>query len=114
MIKRRPTASPGLDDVFHALADPSRRAMVERLERGPASVSDLAAPLSVSLPAVLQHLHVLEEGGLVSTEKVGRVRTVTIEPEALRPAERWIAQRREGWERRLDRLGDYLAGEDAH
>ena len=88
--------------------------MVERLERGPASVSDLAAPLPISLPAVLQHLHVLEDGGLVSSEKVGRVRTVTIEPDALRPAERWIAQRREGWERRLDRLGDYLASEDAH
>jgi DNA-binding transcriptional ArsR family regulator len=86
---------------------------VERLERGPASVSELAAPLSISLPAVLQHLHVLEEGGLVSSEKVGRVRTVTIEPDAFRPAGRWIAQRREAWERRLDRLGDYLASEHA-
>ena len=114
VVKRSPPPRPPLDDVFHALADPSRRWMVERLERGPASVSDLAAPLPISLPAVLQHLHVLEEGGLVSSEKVGRVRTVTIEPDALRPAERWIAQRREGWERRLDRLGDYLASEDTH
>lgn len=87
---------------------------MERLERGPASVSDLAAPLPISLPAVLQHLHVLEEGGLVSSEKAGRVRTMTMEPDALRPAERWIAQRREGWERRLDRLGDYLASEETH
>ena len=98
-----------LDDVFHALADPSRRSMVERLTRGSASVSDLAEPLPISLPAVLQHLHVLEESGLVRSEKVGRVRTCTIEPAALRSAEGWITQRRKGWERRLDRLGNYLA-----
>ena len=83
--------------------------MVERLTRGSASVSDLAEPLPISLPAVLQHLHVLEESGLVRSEKVGRVRTCTIEPAALRSAERWITLRREGWERRLDRLGTYLA-----
>ena len=76
-------------------------------------MSDLAAPLPMSLPAVLQHLQVLEESGLVSSVKVGRVRTCTIEPAALRPAERWIVERREGWERRLDRLGAYLAEEDA-
>jgi DNA-binding transcriptional ArsR family regulator len=98
-----------LDPVFHALADPSRRGMVERLSRGPASVSELARPLPMSLAAVLQHLQVLERSGLVRTEKVGRVRTCRIEPAALRAAERWIAERRAGWERRLDRLGDYLA-----
>jgi DNA-binding transcriptional ArsR family regulator len=98
-----------LDQLFHALADPTRRGMVERLSRGPASVSELARPLAISLPAVVQHLRVLERSGLVRSEKVGRVRTCRIEPAALRPAERWIAERRAGWERRLDRLGDVLA-----
>ena len=83
--------------------------MVERLGRGPASVSELAQPLDMSLPAVVQHLHVLEASGLVRSEKVGRVRTCRIESAALRPAERWIAERRTSWERHLDRLGDYLA-----
>jgi DNA-binding transcriptional ArsR family regulator len=95
--------------MFHALADPSRRVMVERLSRGPASVSELAEPLAMSLPAVVQHLKVLEASGLVRSEKVGRVRTCRIEPGALRTAEQWIAERRTSWERRLDRLGDYLA-----
>jgi DNA-binding transcriptional ArsR family regulator len=111
MLKRSP-ASPPLDDVFRALADPSRRLIVERLSRGSASVSDLAAPLPMSLPAVHQHLQVLEESGLVTSVKVGRVRTCTIEPAALRPAERWIANRRQRWEHRLDRLGEQLAKED--
>jgi DNA-binding transcriptional ArsR family regulator len=83
--------------------------MVERLSRGSASVSELAEPLTMSLPAVLQHLQVLEESGLVRSEKVGRVRTCTIDSAALEPAERWITQRRTSWERRLDRLGAYLA-----
>lgn len=83
--------------------------MVERLSRGPASVSELAQPLAMSLPAVVQHLHVLEASGLVRSEKVGRVRTCRIEPVALRPAEQWITERRTSWERRLDRLGAYLA-----
>jgi DNA-binding transcriptional ArsR family regulator len=83
--------------------------MVERLSRGSASVSELAEPLTISLPAVLQHLEVLEESGLVRSEKAGRVRTCTIEPAALKPAERWISQRRVSWERRLDRLSAYLA-----
>src|SRR3954453_7841020 len=109
MLKQRPE----LDVVFHALADPSRRSIVERLSLGSATVTDLAAPLPMSLPAVLQHLQVLEESGLVSSVKVGRVRTYTIEPAALRPAERWIVKRREGWESRLDRLGAYLAEGDA-
>jgi DNA-binding transcriptional ArsR family regulator len=102
--------SPGLDRVFHALADPNRRSIVERLSQGPASVSDLAEPLPMSLPAVVQHLHVLEESGLVRSRKVGRVRTCSIEVAALKPAERWMQQRRAGWERRLDRLGEYVDG----
>lgn len=97
-----------LDLAFQALADPTRRAMVERLSRGPASVSELARPLVMSLPAVMQHLAVLEESGLVRSEKIGRVRTCRINPEALSLAERWINQRRTEWERRLDRLGEYL------
>jgi DNA-binding transcriptional ArsR family regulator len=99
-----------LDLVFQALADPSRRVMVERLCRGPASVSELARPLSMSLPAVVQHLQVLEAAGLVRSEKVGRVRTCQIEPATLRTAEKWIIERRTAWERRLDRLGEFLAG----
>ena len=98
-----------LDLMFQALADPSRRVMVERLSRGPASVSELAKPFAMSLPAVVQHLQVLEASGLVRSEKVGRVRTCRIEPKALRTAERWISERRTTWERRLDRLGAYLA-----
>jgi DNA-binding transcriptional ArsR family regulator len=98
-----------LDRMFHALADPTRRTMVERLSRGPATVSELAAPFDMSLSAVVQHLRVLEASGLVSTEKVGRVRTCRIEPSALRTAEQWIAERRRSWDRRLDRLGAYLA-----
>ncbi len=98
-----------IDLLFQALADPSRRAMVDRLTRGPASVSELARPLAMSLPAVVQHLHLLEASGLVRTEKVGRVRTCSIEPNKLRTAEAWVAQRRTTWERRLDRLGDFLA-----
>jgi DNA-binding transcriptional ArsR family regulator len=103
--------SAPLDRVFQALADPTRRGMVERLSRGPASVSELAAPLAMSLPAVIQHLQVLEASGLVRSDKAGRVRTCRIEPAALRPAERWIAERRTSWERRLDRLGEYLAAQ---
>jgi DNA-binding transcriptional ArsR family regulator len=100
--------SAPLDLMFQALADPARRAMVERLSRGPASVSELARPLPMSLSAVVQHLQVLESSGLVRSEKVGRVRTCRIEPKALRTAEQWITARRTSWERRLDRLGDYL------
>jgi DNA-binding transcriptional ArsR family regulator len=95
--------------LFHALADPSRRAMVDRLTRGPASVSELARPLAISLPAVVQHLHVLEDSGLVHSHKLGRVRTCTVEPAALRSAERWLSERRTFWEQSLDRLGEYLA-----
>lgn len=100
-----------LDLVFHALSDPARRAMVARLTRGPAPVSELAKPLDMSLSAVVQHLAVLETSGLVRSEKTGRVRTCRIEPKALRHAEQWITQRRTIWERHLDRLGEYLASQ---
>ena len=102
--------SEELDRVFHAIGDPSRRAMVERLVRGPASVSELAEPLAMSLPAVVQRLSVLESAGAVTTEKVGRVRTCQLEPEVLRQAETWLAAQRTDWERRFDRLGAELAG----
>src|ERR1700733_6636909 len=101
----RPAA---LDLAFHALADPTRRAMVERLSLGPASVSELGRPFAMSLPAVTQHLAVLERSGLVVSEKTGRVRTCRIEATALAEAEQWIHARRAEWERRLDRLGAYL------
>jgi DNA-binding transcriptional ArsR family regulator len=97
-----------LDLMFQALADPSRRNMVERLSRGPASVSQLAEPLAMSLPAVVQHLQVLQASGLVKTQKIGRVRSCTLDTGAMSLAERWINDRRVQWERRLDRLGDFL------
>jgi DNA-binding transcriptional ArsR family regulator len=102
---------PSIDCVFHALGDPSRRAIMERLSEGPMSVSRLAEPLDITLAAVVQHLQVLEESGLVQTEKVGRVRTCRIEPAGLSVVEQWIGDRRSMWERRLDRLGDLLAEE---
>ena len=98
-----------LDRVFQALADPGRRVMVERLSRGPASVSELGKPLAISLAAVVQHVQVLEASGLVQSQKVGRTRTCSINPAALRSAESWIGGRRTLVERRLDRLGEYLA-----
>lgn len=97
-----------LDVAFQALADPARRAMLERLSRGPASVSELAQPLSMSLPAVMQHLAVLEHSGLVASKKEGRVRTCRIDAQALSAAENWLNARRAEWERRFDRLGEYL------
>jgi DNA-binding transcriptional ArsR family regulator len=101
--------SEPLDRLFQALADPTRRSMVERLSRGPASVGELARPLAMSLPAVMQHLQILEASGLVRSEKVGRVRTCRIETRALSLVEQWISERRNTWERRLDRLGEILA-----
>lgn len=103
--------SAPLDRVFQALADPTRRTMVERLSLGPASVSELAKPLDMTLSAVVQHLAVLEACGVVRSEKVGRVRTCRIEPAVLSQAERWITERRASWEKRLDRLGAYLAAD---
>ena len=109
ILKQMLNQSAPLDLAFQALADPTRRAMLERLSRSPASVSDLARPLAMSFPAVMQHLAVLEGAGLVTSEKVGRVRTCRIEGRALGLAEDWINARRAEWERRLDRLGDYLS-----
>jgi DNA-binding transcriptional ArsR family regulator len=98
--------------VFHALGDPTRRAIVEKLSAGPISVSHLAKPLDITLAAVVQHLQVLEASGLVQTEKVGRVRTCRIEPKGFSVAERWINDRRSLWERRFDRLGKLLAEDE--
>lgn len=100
-----------LDLVFHALADPTRRAILQRLSRAPAPMSVLAEPLHMSLPAVHQHLQVLEASGLVSSEKIGRVRTCRLDSSALARAEQWIAARRSTWEKRLDRLGQFLERE---
>ena len=101
--------SPALDRTFQALADPVRRGMLARLSRGPASVSELAQPLPISLPAVMQHLKALEESGLVKSDKKGRVRTVRLEPNTLETAQSWIADRRREWEVQLDRFETYLA-----
>jgi DNA-binding transcriptional ArsR family regulator len=102
------SSGPNLDLMFQALADPTRRIMVERLSRGPASVSELAKPFSISLPAIVQHLQVLEASGLVKSEKHGRVRTCSIDSSAMTHAEKWLNDRRIQWEKRLDRLGDLL------
>jgi DNA-binding transcriptional ArsR family regulator len=101
--------SPQLDRAFQALSDPIRRGMLARLSRGPASVSELARPLPISLPAVLQHLQALEASGLIATHKSGRVRTCRIEPKALSAAESWIATQRALWEGRADRFETYVA-----
>jgi DNA-binding transcriptional ArsR family regulator len=106
------TSKVTIDRVFHALGDPTRRAIVERLSEGPQSVSRLAMPLRITLTAVVQHLQVLEEGGLVHTEKVGRVRTCRIGTAGFYVLEQWIRDRRSLWERRLDRLGDFLRESD--
>jgi DNA-binding transcriptional ArsR family regulator len=107
MLKNR-----AVDRVFHALAEPTRRAIVERLSVGPMSVSDLAKPFEMTLAAIVQHLQVLEQGGVVRTEKVGRVRTCCVDSDGLRLAERWISERRTLWERRFDRLGQLLAEDE--
>jgi DNA-binding transcriptional ArsR family regulator len=98
--------------VFHALGDPTRRIIMEKLTAGPVSVSQLATPLNITLAAVVQHLQVLEESRLVRTEKTGRVRTCRIDPAGLSVAEQWIADRRSIWEKRLDRLGNLLSESD--
>lgn len=103
-----PHKPANLDLTFQALADPTRRDMVERLTRGHASVSELAQPYAMSLPAIVQHLAMLENSGLVRSEKVGRVRTFQVVPAALSLTEQWFNQRRMQWEQRLDRLGDHL------
>jgi DNA-binding transcriptional ArsR family regulator len=98
------------DRVFHAIGDPTRRRIVERLSRGPSSAGALAGPLDITLAAVVQHLQVLEESGIIRTEKQGRVRSCRIAPDGLRPAERWIAERRTSWERHFDRLEELVDG----
>jgi DNA-binding transcriptional ArsR family regulator len=105
----KPATKTDVYRVFHALGDPTRRMILEELTSGPVSVSRLATPLDMSLAAVVQHLQVLEESGLVRTEKLGRVRTCSINPTGLAIAQDWIAVRRSTWEKRLDRLGDVLA-----
>jgi DNA-binding transcriptional ArsR family regulator len=101
---------PNIDRIFHALGDATRRTMMERLSQGPMSVSMLAEPFDMTLAAVVQHMQVLEECGLVETEKVGRVRSCRINPAGLDAMEQWIGDRRSVWEGRLDRLGELLAG----
>src|SRR4051812_26388696 len=101
--------SAGVDRVFQALAEPTRRAIVERLSQGPSTVSALAEPFEMTLAAVMQHLRVLEAGGIIRTQKVGRVRTCRLEPAGLNAAAQWIADRRALWERRFDRLGEILS-----
>jgi DNA-binding transcriptional ArsR family regulator len=106
------TQQIAVDRVFHALGDPTRRAIVEKLSAGSISVSRLAEPLDITLAAVVQHLQVLEKSGLVQTEKIGRVRTCRIQPKGFSVAERWISDRRSLWERRFDHLGKLLAKEE--
>ncbi len=106
------THRANIDRVFHALGDPTRRAIVEKLSERPLSVSRLARPLDITLAAVVQHLQVLEKSGLVHTEKVGRIRTCRIEPAGFSVAEAWMDDRRSTWEKRFDRLGELLAEPD--
>lgn len=100
---------PDLSLLFHALADPTRRAMLRRLADGPAAVTELANPTGLRLPTVMRHLSVLEEAGLIATSKDGRVRTCALVPEALTPVRSWLDEQRLVWEARLDRLDDYIA-----
>ncbi len=102
---------PAIDRVFHALGDPTRRAMLEQLSEGPISVSRLAEPFGITLAAVVQHLQILEESGLIVTEKTGRVRSCRIDSAGLTAAENWIRDRRTKWEKQLDKLGDLLGEE---
>jgi DNA-binding transcriptional ArsR family regulator len=101
--------SLALDDVFGALADPTRRAIIARLSQGEASVGELAHPFDMALPSLMKHIRVLESGGLVESEKRGRVRTCRLKPAAMNGAETWLAQQRAAWEARLDRLESYVA-----
>jgi DNA-binding transcriptional ArsR family regulator len=103
-----PNKQSALNHVFHALADPTRRAVLERLSRGPATVTELARPFAMALPSFVQHLRVLERSGLVRSQKTGRVRTLKLAPQSMKNAEHWLAQQREFWERRLNQLDDYV------
>jgi len=106
-----PNHKANVDRVFHALGDPTRRAILERVSQGPVSVSTLAKPLRITVAAAVQHVQVLEKSGLVHTTKIGRVRTCRMEAKGFSVAEQWINERRSLWERRFDRLGDLLAEE---
>jgi DNA-binding transcriptional ArsR family regulator len=108
MARSATQSATALDGVFGALADPTRRQVLERLHRGPASVSELAAPFEMALPSFVQHLRVLEGSGLVRSKKAGRVRTYQLVPGRLQTVETWLGRQRVLWERRLDRLDDYL------
>ena len=108
MVSLVPNHSVELDQVFRALADPTRRAVLQRLARGKAPVTELAEPFDMALPSFLQHLRVLEESGLVRSEKAGRVRTYEMQPKSLKAAETWISGQRAKWEKRLDQLDSYL------
>ncbi len=112
MVRDMPNQPEPLTEVFRALADPTRRAVLDRLSSGPASVSELAGPFDMALPSFVQHIKVLEESGLVRSEKVGRVRTCQMVTEALSSAEQWIAERRTLWEGRLDALAAYVESND--
>lgn len=98
-----------LDEIFHALSDSTRRRMIDRLSEGPASVTELAKPLDMALPSVVKHLAVLESGGLVQSEKAGRVRTYRIAPDAIAAVESWLAKRKTRWNAQFDRLDEHLA-----
>jgi DNA-binding transcriptional ArsR family regulator len=102
------TAVATLDDAFQALANPTRRAVVERLGQGPATVSELAEPFGMALPSFMQHLRVLEDSGLITTQKRGRVRTVRIRPKQMARAADWLAAQRDLWDRRLNQLDAFL------
>ena len=108
IVRHMPNQSASLDRIFHALSDPTRRAIVGRLMRGPASVSELAKPFTMAMPSLLQHLEVLQESRLIRSEKVGRVRTCEIEPTVLGIAEDWLVRQRAVWEGRLDRMEAYV------
>ncbi|MBL8521269.1 MAG: winged helix-turn-helix transcriptional regulator [Betaproteobacteria bacterium] len=103
-----PNQQPVLDAVFAALSDATRRALIERLAKGPAAVSELAEPFDMALPSLMQHLATLERGGLVASEKEGRVRTYRLTPQALKPAEQWLSRQRDRWNTRLDQLDSLL------
>lgn len=112
MLNQTPVGSTAIDQIFHAFGDPTRRRLVEQCSQGPRSASELAKPLGITLAAVIQHLQVLEQSGLIRTEKVGRVRTCHLDPTGFAVAAQWINERRALWERRLDRLGAILAEEE--
>jgi DNA-binding transcriptional ArsR family regulator len=112
MLNQLPVDRVPIDQLFHAVGDPTRRKIIEHLSQGPIAASDLAKPLGISLAAVVQHLQVLEQSGLIRTEKAGRIRTCHLDPSGFTVAMQWIAERRALWERRLDRLGAILAEEE--